>query len=199
MPFPRCLRIFCIILIFFILNCCKPAIHSFRVSPLVITGDQKVRIDMDVKGTAFLEFNEHLSQDSVQLLEFTLIATEAGKEARKTIQVQKLKPLAPVDITFATSQREGDMVIASGENNNNQWSSFQIVSVSSALSRDITVVHSGRTAELKADGSSSLDLSGTAAGGEWLLKTRLSASEKADSSKIPQELKIRAVIKPSNL
>ena len=198
MRFPGCVRLVSGIFIFLLFGACKPAIRSFQVTPLVITGDQKVRIELDAKGTSALEFNEHFSPDSIQLLEFTLIATKAGKEARKTVQVQKLKSLAPIDITFATSKLDGDTVIASGENNSNQWSRFQIVSVSTSMSRIITVVHSNRTAQLKSDASSSQDLAGTTAGGEWLLKTRLTASEKADSSKIPQELKIRAVIKPSN-
>ena len=198
MPLLSCFRVLCSVLVLFILGSCKPAIHSFKVSPLVITGDQKVQIDLDVKGKSSLEFNEHLSVDSVQLLEFTLIATKAGKEARKTVQVQKLKPQAPLDIAFVTGSFEGDMVVASGEKNNNQWSSFQIVSVSSPMSRDITVTHMGRTAIVKSDGSPSLDLSGTTAGGQWSLKTRLTDGEKADSTKIPQELKIRAVIKPLN-
>ncbi|WP_221392864.1 hypothetical protein [Dyadobacter sp. NIV53] len=198
MPFSNCFRLVSVFLFLFLISSCKPTIHTFRVSPLVITGDQKVLIDFDAKGTPALEFNEHLSTDSVQLLEFTLVVTKAGKEARKTIQVQKLKSQSPLDITFATSSISGDTVIASGENNNDQWSDFQIVSVSSAMARDLTVIHSGRTVELKADGSASKDLSGTTAGGEWSFKTKLSASEKADSTKIPQELQIKAVIKPSN-
>ena len=191
-----CLRYF--ILVLFVIGSCKPAIHSFKVSPLVITGDQKVEIELDVKGSPSLEFNEHLSPDSVQLLEFTLVATKDGKEARKTVQVQKLKSQAPIDIAFATSSIEGDMVLAAGENNNNQWANFQIVSVSSPMAREILVTHMERSATLKSDGSPSLDLAGTKAGGQWSLKTRLTESEKADSSKIPQELKIRAIIKPSN-
>lgn len=198
MRFLRNFRLFYLILIFAICSSCKPAIHSFRVTPLVITGDQKIHIALDVKGTASLEYNEHFSPDSIQLLDFTLIVNKGGKEERKNVQVQKLKSLAPLNITFATSKLDGDFVEASGENNNNQWSNFQIVSVSSVMSRDIMVSHSGRMAELKSDGSSSQNLSGTTAGGNWSLKTRLTTSEKADSSKIPQELKIRAVIKPSN-
>ena len=198
MSYSGCLRFLFVILIAFIFGSCKPAIRSFHVSPLVITGDQKVHIDLDVKGIPSLEFNQHLSPDSIQLLEFTLISTKAGKEARKTVQVQKMKPQASIDITFSTNKIEGDMVIASGENNNNQWSNFQIVSVSTPISRELLVTHGGRTVTLQADGSSSSDLSGTTAGGEWSFKTRLTANEKADSSKIPQELKIRAVIKPSN-
>jgi hypothetical protein len=97
----------------------------------VITGDQKVTIDLNVKGEPSMEFNEHYSVDSIQLFEFTLIASKAGKEARKTVQVQKLKPLAPIEIAFATSSLDGDMVAATGENNNNQWSNFQIVTVPS--------------------------------------------------------------------
>ena len=197
MPFQSYLRLL-LYSILFLFASCKPAIHSFNVSPLIITGDQTVHIDMDVKGKPSLEFNEHLSVDSVQLLEYTLIATRAGKETRKTIQVQKRKPQAPLDITFTTSSLEGDMVVAAGENNNNQWANFQVVSVKSPMSREIIVTHVGRTATLKADGSPSQDLSGTTAGGQWTLKTRLMADEKADSSKIPQELKIRAVIKPLN-
>lgn len=198
MSYSGCLRFLSIILIAFIFGSCKPAIRSFRVSPLVITGDQKVHIDMNVKGESSLEFNEHISPDSVQLLEFTLIATKAGKEARKTVQVQKMKPDVSIDITFATNKREGDMVIASGENNTNQWGKFPIISVMTPLSRELIITHSGRTVTLKSDGSPSSDLSGTTAGGEWSFKTMLAANEKADSSKIPQELKIRAVIKPSN-
>jgi hypothetical protein len=198
MPFPNYFRPLYLVLIFLVFTSCKPAITSFTVTPLVITGDQKVKIDLDVKGEPSLEFNEHLSVDSVQLLEFTLIASKAGKEARKTVQVQKLKSLAPVEIAFATSSLDGDMVLATGENNNNQWRNFQVVSVSSPMSRDIMVTHDGRSATLKSDGSVSLDLSGTMAGGQWSFKTRLTPGEKADSTKIPQELRIRAIIKPSN-
>lgn len=177
---------------------CKPVIHSFRVTPLVITGDEKVRLEWDVEGKPSLEFNEHTSVDSVQLLEYTLVVTRGGKVARQTVQVQKRKPQAPIEISFFTNKREGDSVIASGENNINQWNGFQVVSVSSASSRDLVVTHSGRSAVLKADGANSPAFSGTPAGGEWFFKTRLTAIEIADSTKIPQELKIKAVIKPSN-
>lgn len=194
MPFPNSFRLLHFVLILLALCSCKPVIHSFKVSPPIIAGDQTVHIDMDVKGKPSLEFNEHLSVDSVQLLEFTLIAKKAGKVARKTVQVQKLKPEPQIDITFSTSRIEGDTVVASGENNNNQWADFQVILVSSRMGREIIVSHMGRTVTLKSDGSPSRDLSGTTAGGQWSLKTRLTAKEKADSTQIPQELKIRAVI-----
>jgi hypothetical protein len=198
MSFHHHLRQVYLVLTVFALASCKPAITSFRVSPLVITGDQKVKIDLDVDGKPSMEFNEHLSVDSVQLLEFTLIATKNGKEARRTVQVQKLKPSASIVIAFETTGLEGDSVTAAGENNNSQWADFRIVSVSSSMSRDIMVAHEGRTATLKSDGSPSMDLSGTTAGGQWSLRTRLTPSEKTDSTRIPQELSIKAIIKPAN-
>jgi len=196
MPFSNCIRLLCTILILLTISSCKPSISYFRVSPLVITGDQKVSLEWDAKGTPAMEFNEHMSVDSVQLLEYTLIVTKAGKEARRTMQVQKMRSDASIEITFATNKMEGDTVIASGENNNNQWAGFQIVSVSSPMQREVAVSHSGRSATLN-PGSSSSSLSGTNAGGEWIFKTKLTESEKSDRTKIPQELKIRAVIKPS--
>jgi hypothetical protein len=198
MPFINNPRLFYAILIVLIFGSCKPVIHSFNVSPLVITGDQKVHIDWDVQGKPALEFNEHLSIDSVQLLEYTLIVTRGGKEARRTVQVQKMLTESTIKIIFSTSRLAGDTVIASGENNNTQWSNFQVVSVSSASSRDLVVTHSGLTATLKGDGSSSSVFSGTTAAGEWIFKTLLTASEKADSTKIPEKLKIKAAIKPLN-
>lgn len=191
------LHFLCTFLILCLAGCRKPVIRSFQVSPLVITGDQKVHIDLHVKGKTSLEFNEHLSSDSIQLLEYTLIATKAGKEARKTIQVQKLKPSALIDIAFATNSLQGDMVVASGENNTTQWNGFQIVSVG-ASARDLTIVHGGRTALVKANEAFATDFSGTSVAGEWLFRTRLTADEQADSSRIPQQLSIKAFIKPSN-
>jgi hypothetical protein len=60
MPFINNPRLFYAILIVLIFGSCKPVIHSFNVSPLVITGDQEVHIDWDVQGNASMEFNEHL-------------------------------------------------------------------------------------------------------------------------------------------
>jgi hypothetical protein len=198
MPFINNSRLFYAILIVLIFGSCKPVIYSFNVSPLVITGHQKVHIDWDVQGKPSMEFDEHVSVDSVQLLEYTLIVTRGGKEARRTIQVQKMRIESMIEITFSTSRLEGDTVIASGENNNAQWSNFQVTSISSASLRDLVVTHSGRTATLKGDGSSSSLFSGTTAAGEWIFKTLLTASEKADPTKIPEKLKIKAAIKPLN-
>jgi hypothetical protein len=115
-----------------------------------------------------------------------LIVTRGGKEARRTIQVQKMRPVSSIEITFSTSRLEGDTVVASGENNNEQWGNFQVVSVSSTSLRDLVVTHSGRSTTLKGDGSSSSVFVGTTAGGEWIFKTLLTASEKADPTKIPK-------------
>lgn len=174
---------------------CKPVIHSFNVTPTVITGDEKVLVTWEAEGKPSLEFNEHLSVDSVPLLEYTLIVTRGGKEARRTVQVKKMHAVNTIDIAFNTTQRIGDTVVANGENNGNQWRDFQVISVSSAASRDIIVTHSGRTATVLANGSPSSFFSGTAVGGEWTFKALLQVNEKLDSTKIPERLQIKAVIK----
>lgn len=177
---------------------CKPVVHSFTAVPNPVVDTQKVQLNWKVSGTPTLEFNEHVSVDSVHLLEFTLIVKKGEKEARQTIQVQKVNQTNTIQIAFVTSRREGDTVIASDKNNANQWGKFGVVSVSAASSRDLIVVHDGRTATLKADGSPSAAFANTSAGGDWTFKTILTAEEKADPTKIPEQLKISAIIRLSN-
>ena len=180
----------------FVLHACKPVIRSFLVTPLTITDTQKVFLNWDIKGTGHIEFNEHKSVDSIDLLQFTLLVKRGMQEARKSIEVMKLKSIDTIDVAFETIRRQGDTIEANGENNVERFKNFKVVTVLSAMNRVLLISHEGREADLSPDGQPSSIFAGTLAGGCWNFRTKLTQKEILDSSIIPPQLSIKIVIKP---
>jgi hypothetical protein len=175
---------------------CGPQINSFTVEPLTISSKDSVKIKWDVSGEATLLFHEKINpDDSITIFrEFTLVVQKGGKEVKRFIQVTVIPDESTTEIIFTTSLR-GDTLVAEGEKNIARWGNlFQVLNVSSSSGRNLTVKHSGKTAELDKDGSQSNVLEGTPVEGHWEFRSLLTGSEKADLSSAPEFLSIKAII-----
>ncbi len=196
MTFSNLIKIFFVVIVIGKLQSCKPEIHSFTATPKIVINNQKVHLEWKVSGTPTIEFEEHLSQDSIMLLKFDLIVKKGDKEVRSTQIVERFKDT--IMIVFATTKVDGEFVIAEGERDFAKWSNFQIVSVNTEMPRELIISHSNVIAIVSASGIPSAELKGTTASGTWVLKTRMTKNEINTPSERPNELTIRATIKPVN-
>lgn len=178
----------------FFCSCSSPFIHSFTVVPHTITGKDTVQINWNVSGEPTLLYHEKTAQDSTRLIEFTLVVHKKDRDSTRVVQVVRLPAGSSTQIIFST-QLSGDTLVAKGIKNITKWSGFNIVAISSVLSRALMVEHGGKTAILDKDGTLSDVFANMTVAGEWTIKTLLTDAEKLDKSKIPEELKINASIK----
>lgn len=183
-----------LLLIILSISACKPVIYSFTADPRVITGNETIRLNWKVNGSASLEYSEHLAGDSTQIRQFRLNVMRGGKQATQTIQVEKIKAFSNLDIGFSTTLL-GDTLVAVGDNNA-KWSSFEIMSIASALPRTLVVNHEGRIVTISGMHKLSSAFEGTNAAGRWEIKSALLPAEKADLKTAAEILSVKATIKP---
>jgi hypothetical protein len=160
-----------------------------------MTADDTLKINWDVKGTPTLLVHEAQLPDSAgKILEMKLVVEKGGKEVNKVVQVEVLPKNSTTSIAFSTELR-GDTLVAEDDKNPGVWGDrFEILSVSNASNRPLTVTHSNRTASLDKAGSPSNAFAGTPVEGRWSFKSMLTAAEKADHSLLPERLQINTII-----
>jgi hypothetical protein len=189
---------------FYILFCScswKPVINSFKVtthdSTQVgrITPDDTLKLDWDVKGKPTLLVHEsELPESGNRMLEMKLVVEKGGKEVNRIVQVEILPTNSTTSITFSTKLR-GDTLVAEDEKNPGVWGDrFEILSVSNASNRPMTVSHGNRTTVLDEAGTPSNVFAGTPVEGKWTFMSVLTPAEKADHSLLPERLQINTTI-----
>ncbi|MEP7141799.1 MAG: hypothetical protein ABI707_02955 [Ferruginibacter sp.] len=180
---------------------CKPVIKSFKVTThdttetRKITADDTLKVNWDIKGKPTLLVNERASTDSgVRILEMKLVVEKGGKEANQVVQVELLPKNSTTSITFPTKLR-GDTLVADDHKNSGVWGDrFEILSVSNASNRLLTVTHANRTALLDQSGTASNAFDGTPVEGRWIFMSLLTPAEIADHSLLPERLQINTTI-----
>jgi hypothetical protein len=179
---------------------CKPVINSFKVTThdttqvRRMTTDDTLKVNWDVKGKPTLLLSETDLPDSGKVLEMKLVVEKNGKEVNQIIQVEMLPKNAATSITFNTVLR-GDTLVADDEKNAGVWGDrFEVLSVSNASGRPITITHAGRTASLGQSETPSNAFAQTPIEGRWVFKSLLTPAEKADHSLLPERLKINTTL-----
>jgi len=160
-----------------------------------MTADDTLKVNWDVKGNPTLLVHETELPDSAgKVLEMKLVVEKGGKEVNRVVQVEVVPKNSTTSITFGTELR-GDTLIAEDDKNPGVWGDrFEILSVSNASNRPLTVTHAGRTASLDETGTPSNAFAGTPVEGRWSFKSLLTAAEKANHALLPERLQINTTI-----
>jgi hypothetical protein len=180
---------------------CKPVINSFKVTThdttqvRRMTADDTLKVTWDVKGKPTLLLNEtELPDSGGKMLEMTLVVEKNGKEVNQVVQVEMLPKNTITSIAFNTELR-GDTLVAEDDKNPGVWGDrFEVLSVSNASGRPLSVTHANRTASLDRDSTPSPAFAGTPIEGRWIFKSLLTGAEKADHSLLPERLTINTTI-----
>jgi hypothetical protein len=179
---------------------CTPKIFSFTASPPTITNGDSVILNWKIKGKPTLMFDQrkisHPGNDSLQVLEFTLSVEKGKKEKHIKRQVSLLPKESTDKVVLITNNLKGDTIIAEGIKDTTLWSNFEVISVSSASSRTLVVLHDNIQAELNSAGVASNVWKGVHYAGYWKIMATLTEAEKKDSTIIPGQLEIKVLIRP---
>ena len=179
---------------------CAPKVTSFTALPPTITKGDSVTLNWKIKGNPTLLFDQrkitHPGNDSLEVLEFTLSIEKNKKEKHIKRQVSVLPAESMDKVILATSDLKGDTLIATGIKDTLLWANLEIISVSSASKRTLIVLHNDIRSQLDSSGVISNAWDGSKYSGEWKIMTILTDAEKKDSSIIPGQLEIKAIIRP---
>jgi hypothetical protein len=189
------------ILLLPLISSCGPKINSFAVSPLTMTTLDTLRVNWDVRGTPTLliHFDNlaegNIPQDSdstIGMLELDLVAKSGDKEQFRRTYIEIVPALIKNTIVF-TTEIKGDSLVAAGIKNPLRWAeNFKILTVSSNVSRPITIRHSGHSASLNTLGAISEAFKNTTLQGEWQFTSPLTKEEKNSQRSNTEELSIIA-------
>jgi hypothetical protein len=180
---------------------CAPKITSFTASPATITKGDSVMLNWKIKGTPTLMYDQRKisrpGNDSLDVLEFTLSVKKGTKEKQISIkrQVSVLQNESMDKVVLATNDIKGDTLIAEGIKDTALWSGFEVISVSSASHRTLIILHHNIQATLDSLGTTSNAWEATPYAGAWEIMTPLTEAEKKDSTIIPGQLEIKALIR----
>jgi hypothetical protein len=174
---------------------CKPQIYEFTVTPLVIGPRDSIKVSWKAKGTASLMINDRLMGKDTTYRIITLVVKRNGRELPRHGQVQVLNEGGKDIISFRT-RFSGNTLVAAGTKDTARWGArFNVGTVSNASGRSLDVSHEGRTLHLGSGTDPSEAFSGTSVKGPWELRSSLTATERADSTKLPHSLSILITVK----
>lgn len=198
--FFRKTQLFAAICCLLIICGCKPRIYQFYADTQAVSAEDSIRLHWKVRGTPTLLVHEkHIATtagDSVRALEFTLVVERAGIDSLRRVQVE-IRSGQSTDILSFSAALEGDSVlVAKDVKSTARWSGFTVVKLASASARELRVMHESRTAVLDAAGNFSSALAGTTYAGTWEIRSPLTNEERSDHSKLPNFLRVNAIIQP---
>ncbi len=169
--------------------------------PPVISKGDSVFLNWKIKGQPTLMFDQrkiaHSSNDSLEILEFTLSVEKNGKVKYIKRQVSVLPAESSDRVTFSITGLQGDTLIADGIKDTLLWKNYEIVSLSTVTGRTLIISHAGTVAEIKKPGVSSDNWRGKPYAGYWKIMSILTEAEKKDNTIIPNSLEIQAIIRPT--
>lgn len=179
---------------------CAPKITSFTALPPTITKGDSITLKWKIKGKPTLLFDQRKitrpGNDSLEVLEFTLSVEKNKKEKHMKRQISVLPPRSMDKVVLATTDLKEDTLIATGIKDSVLWANFEIISLSSASNRSLIVVHNDQRSVLDSSGIISYAWEGSKYSGEWKIMAILNDAEKKDSTIIPAQLTIKAIIRP---
>jgi hypothetical protein len=179
---------------------CKPKIYSFSASPRIITDRDSVHLSWLVRGKPELVFHQkkirYFASDSLQLLQFSLVAAKGNSRTAPLLLEIKVLPLLYRDIlVFPVTGRHGDTLVASGIKDS-LYQDFKIESMASMSSRKILVEHGVYQTMLYDSGLRSKSFKDLDYSGPWKIQSLLTREEKENPRLIPDQFMISVFIKP---
>jgi hypothetical protein len=189
-----------VLLLTFTVATCKPKIYSFSASPRIITHADSVHLNWVVRGKPQMIFHQkkilYFANDSLQLLQFTLVAAKGSSRTAPRLLEIKVLPLLYRDIlVFPVSGLHGDTLVAGGIKDS-LYEDFNIESMASMSSRKLLVEHGIYQTMLYDSGLRSKAFKNLDYSGPWKFQSLLTPEEKANPKLIPDQFMISVFIKP---
>lgn len=187
-------------LLFFMIYACKPEIYSFTANPKIITNRDSVHLHWDIRGKPELTFHQknipYSGGDSMQLLQFSLVAAKGGSRSAPSLLELNVLPQLSRDLFVLTvTGRHGDTLAATGIRDS-LYQDFQIESMVSVTGRKILVEHNTYQTMLYDSVTRSKTFRGVDYYGTWKFESLLTPEEKVNSKLIPTQFVIAVFIKP---
>ena len=192
-------RLFLLLLLVTI-NACKPEVYSFTASPKIITDRDSVHLHWVIRGKPELTFHEkkipYPGGDSLQLLQFSLVAEKGGsRSAPRLLELSVLPQLYRDLFALPITGRHGDTLVADGVRDS-LYQDFQVESMTSVTGRKILVQHSTYQTMLYDSVTRSKTFRGVDYTGAWKFESLLTPEEKRNPTIIPKQFVIAVFIKP---
>jgi hypothetical protein len=177
---------------------CQPKIYSFTAMPKAVYRRDSVHLAWKVRGRPTIQFiassQANPPGDSLHLLAFRLIDSLGKKNpARQTREVYLLDEESRSFLVMRMDSLSAgkDTLIGVGPNDPDRWEGVAIRSLQSLSDRPLLITHAGRTA-LLADTAGRLEAwNGLPFGGDWEIRTALTAAEKVNHGLLPTRIRRR--------
>ena len=122
----------CLLLLLVTINACKPEIYSFTANPKIITDRDSVHLHWAIRGNPELTFHQkkipYPGGDSLQLLQFSLVAEKGGSRSAPSLLELSVLPMLYRDLfVLPITGRHGDTLVAEGVRDN-LYQDFQVES-----------------------------------------------------------------------
>lgn len=187
-------------LLFVMISACKPEIYSFSAKPKIVTEQDSVHLNWDIRGKPELTFHQkkigYSGTDSLQQLQFSLVAVKGTSRTTPHLIELNVLPLLSRDVfILPVSSRHGDTLVADGIRDS-LYKDFKIESMTSVNGRKIWVSHAGYQTMLYDSVTRSKTFRGVEYSGAWRLESMLTPDEKVNPKLIPGQFAIAVFIKP---
>jgi hypothetical protein len=187
----------------FLFASCKPKIYSFQAEPSAVSNADSVRLQWKIRGRPTMMYDRvsmaNPGGDSLQLLEFTLVAEKGNNDPAHAKRQIILLPEACKTILYVrmdSLSKNGDSLIAIGINDTIRWNDVVIADLSNTAFRQLMISHAGRSGVLEDGAMHDAGWKDLPYGGNWEIKSPLTEMEKKDHSKIPTRIELQVIIKP---
>ena len=179
---------------------CKPEIYSFSANPGIITDRDSVHLNWSIHGKPELTFHQkkidYFGGDSLQLLQFTLVAVKGSSRSTPRMIELNVLPLLYRDLfVLPVSGQHGDTLVAVGIRDS-LYKDFKIESMTSVNGRKILVERGMYQTMLYDSVTKSKTFRGLDYSGEWKFESLLTPQEKENPKLIPGQFVIAVFIKP---
>jgi|SRR5579863_5626310 len=189
-----------LLLLFIMINACKPEIYSFTANPKIITDRDSVHLHWSISGNPELTFHEkkiaYPGGDSLQSLQFTLVAVKGSARSAARLLELSVLPLIYRDLfTLPVTGRHGDTLVAEGIRDS-LFQDFQVESMTSVTGRKILVRHNSYQTMLYDSVTRSKTFRGVDYSGAWKFESLLTPAERQNPKLIPDQFVIAVYVKP---
>ncbi|HET7002962.1 MAG TPA: hypothetical protein VFI33_16665 [Puia sp.] len=189
-----------LLLILVSINACKPEVYSFTAHPKIVTEKDSVHLHWAIRGKPELTFHQkkvaYPGGDSLQLLQFSLVAEKGGSRSAPSLLELGVLPLVYRDLfVLPVTGRHGDTLVAMGSRDS-LFQDFQVESMTSVTGRKILVEHNSFRTMLYDSVTRSKTFRGVDYAGSWKFQSILTPQEKANPKLVPGQFAIAVFISP---
>lgn len=156
---------------------CGPEVSAFDIQPRRVCAGDSVHITWKARGTPRLE-SVRRTEDSVEMIRYTLVAESRGKTASRQLDVITYSPGAPASLAFDTDPLGRDSLVARDSLRAATWHSLlHVGDVSTDSGRQLLVRHAGVDGLVGPGRKASAAWRGKPMSGAWEMRSALTPRE----------------------